>query len=49
MLKKDKDDLQEQNQDLMFMLENMGRDDIKGGDLGISERQTKKGSRRGRK
>ena len=49
MLKKEKDELQEQNQDLMFMLENMGRDDIKGGDLGISERQTKKGSRWGRK
>jgi BRCA1-associated protein len=48
-LKKEKDELQEQNQDLMFMLENMGRDDIKGGDLGIAERQTKKGSRRGRK
>ena len=49
LLKKEKDELQEQNQDLMFMLENMGRDDIKGGDLGIAERQTKKGSRRGRK
>src|SRR5579859_392874 len=48
-LRKEKDELQEQNQDLMFMLENMGRDDIKGGDLGIAERQTKKGSRRGRK
>ena len=45
----EKNELQEQNQDLMFMLENMGREDIKGGDVGLAERQTKKGSRRGRK
>jgi BRCA1-associated protein len=46
VLKNEKSDLQEQNQDLMFMLENMGRDDIKGGDVGVV---TKKASRRGRK
>ena len=49
ILKNEKNELQEQNQDLMFMLENMGRDDIKGGDVGVAEPQTKKGSRRGRK
>jgi BRCA1-associated protein len=46
-------DLKEQNQDLMFMLENMGREDIQGGDVGVAQSPTqhanKKGSRRGRK
>ena len=45
-------DLKEQNQDLMFMLENMGREDIQGGDVGVAQSLTqhanKKGSRRGR-
>jgi len=44
----ERNDLQEQNQDLMFMLENMGREDIKGGDVGIAQTK-KKGSQRGRK
>jgi len=49
-LEVEKKELQEQNQDLMFMLENMGREDIKGGDLGIArQQQSKKPSRRGRK
>ena len=48
-LRKEKNELQEQNQDLMFMLENMGRDDIKGGDVGIAAQQIPKGIRRGRK
>jgi len=47
-LKGEKNELKEQNQDLMFMLENMGREDIKGGDVGVSERQKKGGSRKGR-
>jgi len=50
-LKSEKGELQEQNQDLMFMLENMGREDIKGGDLGVSSQaktQRKKGSRLGK-
>jgi len=46
-------DLKEQNQDLMFMLENMGREDIQGGDVGVAQspaqHANKKGSRRGRK
>jgi len=46
-------ELKEQNQDLMFMLENMGREDIQGGDVGVTQSpqsaNTKKGSRRGRK
>ena len=46
-------ELKEQNQDLMFMLENMGREDIQGGDVGVTQSPTqhanKKGSRRGRK
>jgi len=44
----EKNELQEQNQDLMFMMENMTREDIKDGDLGVAQ-QPKKGSRRGRK
>lgn len=48
-LEAEKNELQEQNQDLMFMLENMAREDIKGGDLGVTQQQPKKGSRRGRK
>src|SRR5271169_3273185 len=52
-LLREKNELQEQNQDLMFMLENMGREDIKGGDVGVTESPTqhanKKGHRRGRK
>jgi len=44
----ERNELQEQNQDLMFMLENMGRDDIKGGDVGIAQTK-KKGSQRGKK
>ena len=48
-LEVEKNELQEQNQDLMFMLENMGREDIKGGDVGVVQQQPKKGSRRGRK
>ena len=39
----EKNELQEQNQDLMFMLENMGREDIKGGDVGVAQQPTKKG------
>ena len=45
LLKNEKTELQEQNQDLMFMLENMGREDIQGGHLGFVKRQTKQGSR----
>jgi BRCA1-associated protein len=48
VLRGEKEDLMEQNQDLMFMLENMGRDDIKGGDVGVAK-QEKKGKGRGRK
>jgi BRCA1-associated protein len=48
-LVQEKDEMEEQNRDLMFMLENMGRDDIQGGDVGVMEKQAKKGSRRGRK
>jgi BRCA1-associated protein len=47
-LAKEKEDLQEQNRDLMFMLENMSREDIQGGDVGISEKP-KRGARRVRK
>lgn len=49
LLETERNELQEQNRDLMFMLENMRRDDIKGGDVGITERPTPKASRRGRK
>jgi BRCA1-associated protein len=50
VLVNEKNELQEQNQDLMFMLENMGREDIKGGDVGVAQQQQpKKGSRRARK
>jgi BRCA1-associated protein len=48
-LKQERDELQETNRDLMFTLENMGREDIKGGDVGISPSQPKKGGRRARK
>jgi BRCA1-associated protein len=48
-LEVEKNELQEQNQDLMFMLENMAREDIRGGDLGVAQQQPKRGSRRGRK
>lgn len=47
-LKNETNELQAQNQDLMFMLENMGREDIKGGDVGVTQ-QPKKGSRKGRR
>lgn len=49
VLGKEKEELEEQNRDLMFMLENMGREDIQGGDVGVTEKQNKRGSRRGRK
>lgn len=48
-LKGGKTELEEQNQDLMFMLENMGREDIRGGDVGVAaQKARKKGTRRGK-
>jgi len=50
-LKSGNRELLDQNQDLMFMLENIGRQDIKGGDLEVSSQaktQRKRGSRRGK-